>query len=753
MNPHSTFRYQVDGMHCGSCVARVEKALAGVPGVGRVDVSLAQHQVAVHVQTGAFDAVTLTTVADAAGYPLTLIQTTADQEAAAARRTQEYDDLKFQVLVAVVLSLPVVILEMGSHLFPAWHHLIQRTIGATANGLIQFALTSLLLLWPGRMFFARGVSSLLKRRPDMNALVVLGTSAAWIYSTVSLFAPRILPPGTPALYFEAAAVIVTLILLGRLLEARAKGRTGDAIRKLAGLAPKTAQVIRGDQMVSLPIDQISVGDILSLRPGERVAVDGEVKTGSSFVDESMLTGEPIPVEKSEGAQVVAGTVNGTGTLTFVAQAVGEQTTLAQIIRMVQDAQGARLPVQDVVNQITQYFVPAVMAAATLAALCWLAFGPSPALGFALVAGIAVLIIACPCAMGLATPTSIMVGTGRAAELGVLFRQGDALQQLQSVHTIALDKTGTLTEGRPVFDDLVVAEGFDAAEVLMFAASAEQRSEHPIAQAIVAHAKKDTLVQPEDFRSLTGLGIRARVKGRDVLIGAARLMAKQDVEIAPLAQQHEDWAAAGKTALFIAIDGALAGVLAVSDTIRATTAAALDALKQQGLEVVMISGDSTATAQAVARDLGISHVIAEVLPEGKVAALRDLQAKGTGVAFVGDGINDAPALAAADVGIAIGAGTDVAIEAADVVLMSNDLMGVARARLISQRTMRNIRQNLFWAFGYNVLLIPVAAGVLYPIWGVLLSPMLAAGAMGLSSVFVLSNALRLRWVGVPERAVV
>jgi Cu+-exporting ATPase len=619
----------------------------------------------------------------------------------------------------------------------------------TANGVIQFALTTLLLLWPGRDFFKRGVPSLLRRAPDMNALVVLGCSAAWLYSSLSLFAPQVLPAGTPALYFEAAAVIVTLILLGRVLEARAKGRTGDAIRKLAGLAPKTAHVVRGDQVISLAIEEVVRGDTLQLRPGERVAVDGIVLTGATFVDESMLTGEPMPVEKRAGASVTGGTVNGTGTLTYRAEAVGEHSTLAQIIAMVQDAQGARLPIQDVVNQITRYFVPAVMAAATLTALCWLVFGPDPALGFALVAGIAVLIIACPCAMGLATPTSIMVGTGRAAEMGVLFRQGDALQQLQSVDVIALDKTGTLTEGRPVLSDLVVTEGFDTDAVLALAAAAEQASEHPIALAIVAEAKaRGSVVKASEiFQSLTGLGVRAEVAGTKVLIGAAALMAQEGVDISALTAQQTAWAATGKTALFIALNGALAGVIAVSDQTRATTSAAITALKDQGVEIVMISGDAEATAQTVAQQLGIDKVIAGVLPEGKVAALRDLQSSGARVAFVGDGINDAPALAAADVGIAIGTGTDVAIEAADVVLMSNDLMGVARARLISQRTMANIRQNLFWAFGYNVLLIPIAAGVLYPFWGVLLSPMLAAGAMGLSSVFVLSNALRLRWVSL------
>jgi Cu+-exporting ATPase len=584
----------------------------------------------------------------------------------------------------------------------------------------------------------------------MNSLVALGSSAAWGFSTVALFAPALLPDGTRVVYFEAAAVIVTLILMGRFLEARAKGRTGQAIRKLVGLRAKTAQVERDGQLVELPVDDIVAGDLIQARPGEKIAVDGVVVKGASYVDESMITGEPIPVEKLADAEVVGGTVNGAGAFTFRATKVGGDTMLAQIIRMVEEAQGAKLPIQDLVNRITLWFVPAVMGVAALTFLTWLLVGPDPALSFALVAAVAVLIIACPCAMGLATPTSIMVGTGRAAELGVLFRRGDALQTLNDVTTVALDKTGTLTEGHPELTDLTVTKGFEQADVLRLVASVEAVSEHPIAEAIVRRAKQDglTLEAIDNFSSITGFGVSAVIEGRKIIIGADRLMSREGVTLDAVKGVGESLGQEGKSPLYAAIDGQLAAVIAVSDPIKVSTAEAISALHDLGLAVAMITGDNKATAQAIAAKLGIDTIVAEVLPEGKVAAIEQLQTGGRAVAFVGDGINDAPALARADVGIAIGTGTDVAIEAADVVLMSGDLKGVVNALHVSQRTMRNIRQNLFWAFGYNALLIPVAAGIFYPVAGLMLSPALAAGAMALSSVFVLSNALRLRWVA-PE----
>jgi len=740
-----TFRFSVENMSCGSCVGRVERALAAVPGVVSASVNLAQEQATVRAL--GIPASEVAQAAGAAGYPARVITDQGGSDATRDRKAAESAHLKSMTLLAAVLTLPVFILEMGSHLIPALHHWIMNTMGMGLNWGIQFVLTTLVLVVPGRQFYLKGYPALIKGAPDMNSLVALGTSAAWGFSTVALFAPSLLPIGTRAVYFEAAAVIVTLILLGRFLEARAKGRTGQAIAKLVGLKAKTARVERDGGVIELPVDDIVVGDLVQVRPGEKIALDGVVESGSSYVDESMITGEPVPAEKTQGAQVVGGTINGTGALVFRATKVGSDTMLAQIIRMVEEAQGAKLPIQDLVNRITLWFVPAVMAIAVLTFGAWLVLGPDPALGFAVVAAVAVLIIACPCAMGLATPTSIMVGTGRAAELGVLFRRGDALQSLNDIATVALDKTGTLTQGRPELTDLTVMDGFAQSDVLRLVASVEATSEHPIAAAIVRRAQQDglTFAPVEEFQSITGYGISAVVEGQKVLVGADRLMLREGITLDKVQSIGTNLGQAGKTPLYAAIDGRLAAVIAVSDPVKPSTAQAIAALHDLGLKVAMITGDNQATADAIAAQLGIDTVVAEVLPDGKVAALQHLQAGGRKVAFVGDGINDAPALAHADVGVAIGTGTDVAIEAADVVLMSGDLGGVVNALHVSQRTMRNIRQNLFWAFGYNALLIPVAAGVFYPLFGLMLSPALAAGAMALSSVFVLSNALRLRWI--------
>lgn len=745
------YRFSIENMSCASCVGRVESSLSAIPGVVSVTVNLAKEEAAVHVLGAAVSSADIAKTASAAGYPATLVTDPGATDATNDRKVEEAAHLRKMTLVAAVFTLPVFILEMGSHLIPALHSWIMNSLGMGVNWGIQFVLTTVVLAWPGRQFYLKGFPALFKGAPDMNSLVALGSSAAWGFSTVALFAPSLLPDGTRVVYFEAAAVIVTLILLGRFLEARAKGRTGQAIRKLVGLRAKTAQVERDGQLFELPVDDIVVGDLIQARPGEKIAVDGVVVKGASFVDESMITGEPIPVEKLADAEVVGGTVNGSGALMFRATKVGGDTMLAQIIRMVEEAQGAKLPIQDLVNRITLWFVPAVMGVAALTFLTWLLVGPDPALSFALVAAVAVLIIACPCAMGLATPTSIMVGTGRAAELGVLFRRGDALQTLNDVATVALDKTGTLTEGHPVLTDLTITKGFEEADVLRLVASVEAMSEHPIAEAIVRRAKQDglTLASIDNFSSITGFGVSAVIEGRKVFVGADRLMSREGIDLDAVKSVGETLGQEGKTPLYAAIDGQLAAVIAaviaVSDPIKASTAEAIGTLHDLGLKVAMITGDNEATAQAIAAKLGIDEVVAEVLPEGKVAAIQKLQAGGRKVAFVGDGINDAPALARADVGIAIGTGTDVAIEAADVVLMSGDLRGVVNALHVSQRTMRNIRQNLFWAFGYNALLIPVAAGVFYPLAGLMLSPALAAGAMALSSVFVLSNALRLRWV--------
>ena len=735
--------FSVDGMHCGACVGRVENALKALPGVQTVHANLAQETVRVSLsETAPTSQPEIIAASNAAGYPLEPLLCARDQTQAQDRKAEETQHLRAMVILAACLTLPVFVLEMGGHLFPAFHHWVMRTIGQQTGWLIQFALTTLVLIWPGRGFFTSGIPALLRGAPDMNALVAIGAGAAWAFSTVSLFAPSLLPVGAAAVYFEAAAVIVTLILLGRLLEARAKGRTGAAIAKLVNLAPRSALVERGGTPVEVPLDQITLGDTLHLRPGERVAVDGIVIAGTSHVDEAMITGEAMPVEKTAEAELVGGTLNTSGALTYRATAVGADTVLAQIIQMVENAQGARLPIQDLVTRITLWFVPVVLVVAALTFGAWMFWGPTPAMGHALVAAVAVLIIACPCAMGLATPTSIMVGTGRAAELGVLFRQGDALQGLEGVDWIAFDKTGTLTQGRPDLREIHVLNGWEEHRLLNIAAAVEASSEHPIARAITsaAQARKLELKSPAAFEAMAGFGVRALVEGQTVLIGNLRFLTQEGVDPEPFARPQFD---ATHTPVYISVDGKAAGILTVGDALKPSTAAALTALKSQGIQIAMITGDTQEVADSIAAPLGIDRVFAQVLPDGKVAALKSLSGK---VAFVGDGINDAPALAQADVGIAIGTGTDVAIEAADVVLMGEDMRGVSRALTLSRATLRNIRQNLFWAFGYNVLLIPVAAGVLYPAFGILLSPMLAAGAMALSSVFVLTNALRLRWVG-------
>lgn len=739
-----TTELSIDGMTCASCVSRVEKALKAVPGVKEANVNLATERATI---TGTANVAALIAAIDKAGYDAKQIQSAVpDQAEHLEKKDQERAELKRDLILATIFALPVFILEMGSHLIPGMHHLIAQTIGLQNSWYLQFILTTLVLVIPGRRFYIHGLPALLRLAPDMNSLVAVGTLAAYLFSIVATFMPSILPAGTVNVYYEAAAVIVALILLGRFLEAKAKGRTSEAIQRLVSLQAKVAHVSRDNQIVDIPIDQVVVGDFIIVKPGERIPVDGKVIEGKSFVDESMITGEPIPVEKKIDSDVVGGTINQNGTLSFKAVAVGGETMLAQIIRLVEQAQGAKMPIQAVVDKITLWFVPAVMAAAVLTFLIWLIFGPSPALTFALVNAVAVLIIACPCAMGLATPTSIMVGTGRGAELGVLFRKGEALQLLKDANVVAVDKTGTLTEGHPVLTDLEVTEFFQRDHVLSMVAAVESRSEHPIAKAIVDAAIKENLTLPKvnQFDSVTGMGVYADIdENGEIHIGADRYMLQLNIDISPFSSAAQRLGDEGKSPLYVAIQGKLAGIIAVADPIKSTTPSAIKALHQLGLKVAMVTGDNARTAQAIARQLGIDEVIAEVLPEGKVKAVQSLKAKYGNIAFVGDGINDAPALAEADVGLAIGTGTDVAIESADVVLMSGNLQGVANAIALSKATIGNIHQNLFWAFAYNTMLIPVAAGLLYPAYGILLSPIFAAGAMALSSVFVLANALRLR----------
>ena len=745
----------IEGMTCASCVGRVEKALKAVPGVTNAVVNLATEKATIQ---GSADAAALVAAIEGAGYDARVIATAAgtsqgETDDRTEKKEAERRELTRDFTIAAVLTVPVFILEMGSHVIPGMHDLIASTIGMQTNWYIQFVLTTIVLFVPGIRFYDKGLPALWRLAPDMNSLVAVGTLAAYGYSLVATFAPGFLPAGTVNVYFEAAAVIVTLILLGRLLEARAKGRTSEAIKRLVGLQAKMARVRRDGKTIELPIDAVLSGDIVEVRPGDRIPVDGEVIEGQSYVDESMITGEPIPVSKTNGSEVVAGTVNQKGAFAIRATAVGGNTVLSQIIRMVEEAQGSKLPIQALVDKVTMYFVPAVFAVAILTFAAWMWFGPSPALTFALVNAVAVLIIACPCAMGLATPTSIMVGTGRGAELGVLFRKGEALQLLKDARVVAVDKTGTLTEGKPALTDLELAIGFNRANVLGLVAAVEAKSEHPIARAIVDAAAGEDIPLPavSDFESVTGFGVKAMVGGSQVEIGADRYMADLGHDVAAFAKIAERLGNEGKSPLYAAIDGKLAAIIAVADPIKETTPAAIKALHDLGLKVAMITGDNARTAKAIAARLGIDEVVAEVLPDGKVDAVRRLKAQHGKVAFVGDGINDAPALAEADVGLAIGTGTDIAIEAADVVLMSGSLQGVPNAIALSKATIGNIRQNLFWAFAYNTALIPVAAGLLYPAYGILLSPVFAAGAMALSSVFVLGNALRLKTFRAPAQA--
>ncbi|WP_026620622.1 P-type Cu+ transporter [Ensifer sp. WSM1721] len=735
----------VEGITCASCVSRVEKALKAVPGVMDASVNLATETATIRLVSGAVDAGALEAAVRDAGYAVRKAAVTEAAKDTEDHRAAEVRRLKILVVFSALLTLPLFLVEMGSHFLPGVHELIMDTIGMRHNLYIQFALASVVLFGPGLRFFKKGVPNLLRQTPDMNSLVVLGTAAAWGYSVVATFAPGILPSGTANVYYEAAAVIVTLILLGRYLEARAKGRTSQAIQRLIGLQPRTAFVSQGGEFVEIQISDVVVGDIIRIRPGEKIPVDGTVLEGSSYVDESMITGEPAPVQKAAGDEIIGGTINKNGSFTFKATKVGSDTLLAQIIKMVETAQGSKLPIQALVDKVTGWFVPAVILAAAVTFAAWYAFGPSPALSFALVNAVAVLIIACPCAMGLATPTSIMVGTGRAAELGILFRKGEALQSLREADVVALDKTGTLTKGRPELTDVIVSDGFDANEVLSFIASLEALSEHPIAEAIVSAAKSRgvAVVPATDFEATPGFGVRGIVHGLEVLVGADRALHKHGIDVSAVAEEAERLGDGGKSPLYAAIDGRLAAIIAVSDPIKETTPQAVRALHDLGLKVAMITGDNRRAAEAIARELGINEVVAEVLPDGKVEAVRKLRHGDRRVAFIGDGINDAPALTEADVGIAVGTGTDIAIESADVVLMSGDLNGVPRAIALSKATIRNIKENLFWAFAYNVSLVPVAAGVLYPLDGTLLSPILAAAAMAMSSVFVLGNALRLR----------
>jgi P-type Cu+ transporter len=651
--------------------------------------------------------------------------------------------------ISTALALPVLALGM-SGMIPGQP--VQRVFSMRAIGWIEFALATPAVLWCGWPLFERGWASLVNRSLNMFTLIALGTGTAYVYSVIAVLAPSIFPAsfrssgGSVPVYFEAAAAITALVLLGQVLELRARSRTSAAIRSLLKLSPKTARLVRADGTeIDVPVEHIAPGDTLRVRPGERVPVDGVVTDGSSAIDESLVTGEPIPVEKADGSRVTGGTVNGTGSFVMRAERVGSETVLAQIVRMVSAAQRSRAPVQQLADRVASYFVPAVVLAAALAFVAWAAFGPPPRMAHALLNAVAVLIIACPCALGLATPMSIMVGTGRGALAGVLVKNAEALEILEKVDTLVVDKTGTLTEGRPRVTAIIAAPGCDEAQVLRIAATLERASEHPLAAAILAAAKERDIMPGDikDFRSRTGKGVTGMMDGRSAALGNRALLAELAISLADLDERAKSLESEGATVVFVAFGGQIIGAIAVADPVKATTPEAIAQLHREHIRIVMLTGDSRATAEAVARKLGIDQVQAGVLPEQKGDAVKKLQAEGHIVAMAGDGVNDAPALAQANVGIAMGTGTDVAMESAGITLLSGDLRGIARARALSRATMRNIRQNLFFAFAYNSIGIPVAAGVLYPFFGLLLSPIIASAAMTFSSVSVITNALRLR----------
>lgn len=741
-----TLQLSVKGMSCASCVGSVEKAVQNVQGVKNISVNLATEKATVEFFSGATNASNIIDTIQNIGYRAELVSGGEDQvDRQRKEKEQEQKSIRRSLLIAAAFSIPIFLIEMTSHFITPVQNWLYGVVGSQNLYYVFFVLASVVQFGPGLRFYKKGWPSLMRGTPDMNSLVMLGTTAAYGYSVVATFVPQLLPSGTVNVYYEASAVIVTLILAGRYMEALAKGRTSESIKRLLSLQAKKARVLRNGEEMEVSVENVQIGDIILIRPGEKIPVDGEVVEGGSFIDESMISGEPIPVQKTKGDEVVGGTINKNGSLKFKATKIGADTVLAQIIKMVEEAQGSKLPIQSMVDKVTNYFVPVVIGLALLTFGVWLIWGPDPALTFALVNAVAVLIIACPCAMGLATPTSIMVGTGKAAEMGVLFRQGDALQALRNTDTIVLDKTGTLTKGQPELTDLETVNGFDSDQLLQWVASVENSSEHPIAEAIVQAAKEKNveLVEISDFNSRTGFGVEATVDGKQLLIGADRMMEDTGLDLSQFEENADRLSGEGKTPIYIAVNHKIAAILAVADSIKETTPEAIRALHDLDLEVVMLTGDKQRTAQAIANELDIDDVIAEVLPDGKSNAVKQLQERGKKVAFVGDGINDAPALAQADVGIAIGTGTDIAIESAEVVLISGDLRNVANAIALSQSTIRNIKENLFWAFIYNIILIPLAAGALYPAFGILLSPIFAAGAMAVSSVFVLGNALRLK----------
>ncbi len=733
----------VGNMTCASCVAKVEGALADLPGVSRANVNFATEKATVVFDPEALVPEDLTRAVESAGYSALLMgDEVAEDEEVERARERESREVFHRFVFSAAIAVVIMVMSMGHMTLPLIKEIPERALFY-----ILFALATPVQFWAGRPFYRGALRAARHGTTDMNTLVAVGTSAAYLYSVMVTFFPSFIPHSIKlAVYFDSSATIIALILLGRYLEARAKGRTSDAIRKLVGLQARTARVLRDGVEQDLPVEEVRVDDLVRVRPGEKIAVDGVVVEGFSSVDESMLTGESIPTEKGPGAEVIGATINGTGSFTFRATKVGRDTLLAQIIRITEEAQGSKAPIQRMADKVASIFVPVVMALAVITFIVWIFAGPAPAFNFALLNFVAVLVIACPCALGLATPTAIMVGTGKGAEHGILIKGGESLEMAHRVNTVVFDKTGTLTVGKPSLTDLVPDGGVSEDELLRLAASVERGSEHPLARAITEASEERGLHLQETvagFEALPGMGVRARVDGQAILLGNARLMEEEGIDVTGLKSAADGLAGEGKTSMYLARDGEAAGLIGVADVMKEHSREVVRELQDMGVEVVMITGDHAATARAIARQLGIDRVLSEVLPQDKAAEVKRLQAEGKLIAMVGDGINDAPALAQADVGIAIGTGTDIAIEASDITLISGDLRPVVSAMRLSRRTLRTIKQNLFWAFIYNVIGIPLAAGVLYPAGGILLSPMIAAGAMAFSSVSVVTNSLRLR----------
>ncbi len=727
----------IQGMNCASCAQTIEKALLGTVGVINTVVNLATEKTRVEYIPMLTDLSEIKIAIESSGYKVLEISGT-EEDYERVFREKEYQNLKKKFIFGLVISTIVFVGSME------W---IPGIPGILRNYYLLWILTTPVQFWAGWQFYHSAWGAFKHKNANMNTLIAVGTSAAYLYSVTAILFPSFFRAGgiEPKVYFDTSAVIITLILLGRVLEARAKGRTSEALKGLIGLQPKTARVMREGKEVDIPVPEVLVGDLVTVRPGEKIPVDGIVKEGKSFVDESMITGESIPVEKKAEFEVIGATINKSGSFKFIATKVGKNTALAQIIKLVQEAQGSKAPIQRLADVIAGYFVPVVISLAILTFVLWFDFGPSPTLTFALLNFVAVMIIACPCALGLATPTAIIVGTGKGAEKGILIKNGESLEAVHKINSIAFDKTGTLTKGEPEVTDIIPLGELSLNDILFYAGSAEKNSEHPLAQAIVRRAALENvqLKEPQEFQSISGFGLETKIDGKDVILGNPDFLKENNIETAGLTSKLAELSLEGKTPIFLSIEGKVTAIIAIADTLKENSRDAIAQLEELGLEVIMLTGDNSITAGAIAGKIGIKRVLSGVKPENKVNEIKKLQSEGKVVAMVGDGINDAPALAQADVGIAIGTGTDIAMEASDITLIRGDLDAVVTAIKLSKRTIKTIKQNLFWAFVYNVIGIPIAAGALYPFFGILLNPMIASAAMAFSSVSVVTNSLRLK----------